>query len=88
MSNLVEGVEMEDGKLGEKKGCELEVCNAGLTEILMPYMPAFARDCLWKGEMWSGEREQAIIIHWASKETYYFFRVTFTEIHCIKMIHN
>ena len=28
-----------------------------------------------------------VIIHWASKETYHFFRVTFTEIHCIKMIH-
>ena len=26
-------------------------------------------------------------INWASKETYHFFRVTFTEIHCIKMIH-
>ena len=26
-------------------------------------------------------------IHWASKETYHLFRVTFTEIHCIKMIH-
>ena len=26
-------------------------------------------------------------LHWASKETYHFFRVTFTEIHCIKMIH-
>ena len=25
-------------------------------------------------------------INWASKETYHFFRVTFTEIHCIKMI--
>ena len=28
-----------------------------------------------------------IYVHWASKETYHFFRVTFTEIHCIKMIH-
>ena len=26
-------------------------------------------------------------INWASKETYHFFRVTFTKIHCIKMIH-
>ena len=26
-------------------------------------------------------------VHWASKETYHFFRVTFTEIHCIKIIH-
>ena len=28
-----------------------------------------------------------ICIHWASKETSHFFRVTFTEIHCIKLIH-
>ena len=26
-------------------------------------------------------------LHWASKETYHFFRVTFTEIHCIKINH-
>ena len=26
-------------------------------------------------------------LHWASKKTYHFFSVTFTEIHCIKMIH-
>ena len=30
---------------------------------------------------------RTIEINWASKETYHFFVVTFTEIHCIKMIH-
>ena len=25
-------------------------------------------------------------VNWGSKETYHFFRATFTEIHCIKMI--
>ena len=28
-----------------------------------------------------------LYVHWASKETYHFFRVTFTEIHPIKIIH-
>ena len=30
---------------------------------------------------------QYIYIHWASKETYHFFRATLTKIHCIKINH-
>ena len=31
--------------------------------------------------------QAGVYVHWASKETYHFFRVTFTRIHCIKTSH-
>ena len=32
-------------------------------------------------------RVKFVYVNWASKETYHFFRVTFTETRCIKIIH-
>ena len=43
----------------------------------------YAIDC----EMVSGQGLILSLIHWASKETYHFFRVTLTKIYPIKINH-
>ena len=36
---------------------------------------------------WTDPSVNRIDIHWASKETYHFFKATLSKIHCIKMNH-